>query len=283
MAERAPAFGISQISTLTASFEDDLRAYAAAGAEAIGVWEIKLPEGGDEAAVAAWRASGLGAGAAVPAIPSILPIPLGGPEQRQERVDAICRSMERLAVFDPPAIVCLTGAGERGEVVAGLRAVAAEAERLGLRVGLEPYQREDGGDWSIVHTIRDAVGLIEEAGDPPALGILFDVWHVWNDDGVYEDLERHGERIVGVHVSDYREPTRGFADRVLPGDGAADVPRLLRAVSATGWDGPYELEIFSDNGAFGSAYEDSLWDVPAEELARRGREAFERAWEAGEG
>ena len=34
-----------------------------------------------------------------------------------------------------------------------------------------------------------------------------------------------------------------------------------------GWDGFYDLEIFSDNGAFGIAYPDSLWDLDAAELA----------------
>jgi len=45
-----------------------------------------------------------------------------------------------------------------------------------------------------------------------------------------------------------------------------------------GWDGFYDLEIFSDNGAFGNTYPDSLWDVDAVELARRGREAFMQTW-----
>ena len=45
-----------------------------------------------------------------------------------------------------------------------------------------------------------------------------------------------------------------------------------------GWEGFYDLEIFSDNGAFGSAYPDSLWDVAAAELARRGRDAFSHIW-----
>ena len=74
--------------------------------------------------------------------------------------------------------------------------------------------------------------------------------------------------------------TRGWADRVLPGDGVADLPALLGTLERAGWDGFYDLEIFSDNGTFGNAWPGSLWDVPEEELARRGKEAFERAWSA---
>jgi sugar phosphate isomerase/epimerase len=81
-----------------------------------------------------------------------------------------------------------------------------------------------------------------------------------------------------VHVDDWREPTRGWADRVLPGEGAADLPAILGVLEDVGWDGFYDLEIFSDNGAFGSAYPDSLWELDAAELARRGREAFTKCW-----
>ena len=79
-------------------------------------------------------------------------------------------------------------------------------------------------------------------------------------------------------MNDWRESTRGWADRVLPGDGVADLPGILGALDAAGWDGFYDLEVFSDNGAFGSAYPDSLWDVPPAELARRGLESFARCW-----
>ena len=79
-------------------------------------------------------------------------------------------------------------------------------------------------------------------------------------------------------MNDWREPTRGWADRALPGDGAADLPAVLGVLEDVGWDGFYDLEIFSDNGAFGSAYPDSLWDLDAAELAHRGRDAFTNTW-----
>ncbi|MDQ3823732.1 MAG: sugar phosphate isomerase/epimerase, partial [Actinomycetota bacterium] len=196
-----------------------------------------------------------------------------------ERVEAYCAGLRRLAPFRPTAVVLLTGPGDRSTIVDGLRAIADEARFLGLTIGLEPYQRDGGGDWTIVSTIRDAVELIEEAGVADAVGVLFDLWHLWNAPGLEEDLLELGGRIVGVHVSDVRAETRSFADRVLPGEGIADVPRVLRLLDEAGWGSFYDLEIFSDNGAFGHAFPDSLWDWPPEELARRGREAFLACWE----
>ena len=223
----------------------------------------------------------------MPAIPSILPLPLmEGPADSQERVEAICASLHRLAPFGPSGVVCLTGpAGAldedraREHVVDGLRTIAAEAERVGVRVALEPINREVADEWTIISSIAEAVELIDYA-DHPALGIQFDTWHLWNTDSLLDDIERECRRFVGVHVADWRDPTRNWADRVLPGDGVADLPAILGALDRAGWDGFYDLEIFSDNGTFGDAWPDSLWNVPALELARRGKEAFTRIWEA---
>ena len=88
------------------------------------------------------------------------------------------------------------------------------------------------------------------------------MWHLWNTPTLYDDIANELHRFTGVHVCDVREPTRGFADRVLPGDGIADVPRILRALDDAGWDGLYDIEIFSDNGTFGA-------DVPGLDLGRR--------------
>ena len=64
-------------------------------------------------------------------------------------------------------------------------------------------------------------------------------------------------------------------------DARAVVVEGLRTLAGeAGWDGLYDLEVFSDNGTFGSAHEGSLWDVPAGELARRGRAAMVAAWES---
>jgi sugar phosphate isomerase/epimerase len=284
----APRVSVSQITTLRSSFAEDVRDYAAAGLDGIGVWELKLAEGRDAEALEVLEASGLESAAAIPAIPSVLPLPLlGGLEDPAERVDAFCHSLERLAPFKPSSVVCLTGSGlgrrpdeARAIAVDGLAQIAHEAERLGLRIGLEPYHRAGGEEWTLVSSIPEAVELIRDAGDSPALGIQFDSWHLWNTPTLYDDIAREIDRFAGVHIADYREPTRGWADRSLPGEGLADVPRILRALDAAGWDGLYDIEIFSDDGTFGADYPDSFWAAPATETLARACAAFEHCWSA---
>ena len=281
-----PPFAVCEFTTLPASFEEDLAAYAEAGADGIGICEIKLVEGREAEQLASFQASGLAATSCVPAVPSILPLPhLPGPEAPGERVEALCAGIRRLAPFGPSAVVCLTGpAAAFGEpearriVVEGLRAVAEEAGRAGLPVGLEPMSAAYRDDWTIIATLAEAAELRDEVG-AANVGITFDTWHLWDTPGLRGEIERYADRIVAVHVNDWRRESRGWCDRVLPGDGVADLPAILRALHDAGWRGAYELEVFSDDGTFGSEYDDSLWSEGAADLFRRGREAFRREWD----
>jgi sugar phosphate isomerase/epimerase len=254
-------YSISQITTVGQSFADDLDAYRAAGADGIGIWEMKL---GDDS-LEQFRASGLESAAAVPEVPSILPLPLmEGPEEPAERIEAIRAGIRRLAPFEPLCVLFLTGPGEdRRTVVEGIRAIADEGERAGVRVALEPIQREFAHFWTIVSSLDEAAALLEEAGRPD-VALVYDVWHLWNQP--LEQIEIHRERIGAVHVSDWREPTRNTNDRVLPGHGGIEFGPILEAVR---WDGLYDLEIFSD-----PELPDSLWRDDPRELARRGVEAL---------
>jgi sugar phosphate isomerase/epimerase len=247
---------ISQITTVTQSFADDLDAYRAAGADGIGIWEMKLADD----SLDRFRASGLEAVAAVPAVPSILPLPLmEGPAEPGERVEAICAGIERLARFEPACVLFLTGPGEdRATIVEGIRAVSDAGRRHGVRVALEPIQREFAHYWTIVSSLAEAATLADEAVADVAL--VYDVWHLWREP--VAEIERHRDRIAAVHVADWRDPTRSTNDRVLPGDGIVELGPILEALR---WEGLYDLEIFSD-----PELPDSLWKDDPRELARRG-------------
>ncbi|MDP9492449.1 MAG: sugar phosphate isomerase/epimerase [Actinomycetota bacterium] len=256
-----PRLSISQITTVGQSFADDLDAYKSAGANGIGIWEMKLADDSLEG----FRASGLEAATACPEVPSILPLPLmEGPADPAERIDAIRGGIKRLAPFEPPCVMFLTGPGkDRATVVEGIRAIADAGAEAGVRVALEPIQREFAHFWTIPTSLDEAAQLLDEAGRPD-VGLMYDAWHLWNQP--LEQIERHRDRIAGVHVADWREPTRNTNDRVLPGDGVIDFGPIVEALR---WDGLYDLEIFSD-----PELPDSLWRDDPRELARRGVEAL---------
>ena len=247
---------ISQITTVTQSFTDDLDAYRTAGADGIGIWEMKLQDDSLER----FRASGLEAAAASPAVPSILPLPLmEGPDDPAERIEAICAGIRRLAPFEPACVLFLTGPGDdRATILEGIRAIADAGRSCGVRVALEPIQREFAEYWTTVSSLDEAAQLVDEAGADA--GLMYDVWHLWREP--LEQIAHHRDRIYSVHVADWRDPTRNTNDRVLPGDGIVDYGPILDALR---WDGLFDLEIFSD-----PELPDSLWKDDPREVARRG-------------
>jgi sugar phosphate isomerase/epimerase len=253
---------ISQITTVTQSFADDLDAYRAAGADGIGIWEMKL----EDDSLEQFRASGLSAAAAIPAVPSILPLPLmEGPADPAERVEAIRAAIRRLAPFEPECVLFLTGPGDdRDAILEGIRAIAEEGEAQGVPVAVEAIQREFAELWTIVSSLGEAAALVEESGAD--VGLMYDSWHLWREP--LEEVERHRDRIRGVHLADWREPTRRTNDRVLPGDGVVEFGPILDALR---WEGFYDLEIFSDAELPGS-----LWREDPRELAARGLEQLRR-------
>ena len=151
---------LSEISTVGASFADDVRAYSAAGFGGIGIWEMKL--GDDEVDLEALHAAGLRATNCVPLVPSILPnAAIEGPDDVEVRIESMCASMHRFAQYEPDCVLCLTGAaGARDSAEArrlaidGLRRVAAAAAEAGVRLGLEPIHASQRDDLTLVTTIR---------------------------------------------------------------------------------------------------------------------------------
>ena len=213
-----------------------------------------------------FRASGLSAAAAIPAVPSILPLPLmEGPADPAERVEAIRATIRRLAPFEPECVLFLTGPGEdRDTILEGIRAIAEEGEAQGVPVAVEAIQREFAHFWTIVSSLGEAAALVEESGAD--VGLMYDSWHLWREP--LEEIERHRDRIRGVHLADWREPTRSTNDRVLPGDGVVEFGPILDALR---WEGFYDLEVFSDAELPGS-----LWREDPRELAARGLEQLRR-------
>ena len=164
---------LSEISTVGASFAEDVEAYAAAGFDGIGIWEFKLPED-DEQNRALLRDAGLGVATCVPTVPSILPLGIPGmegPPDPEERIEALCRSVTRLAAYEPGCVLCLTGpCGDRDAddarhlVIDGLRAVARAGVAAGVRVALEPIHPTQRDDTSFLNGVVDAWELLRKAG-----------------------------------------------------------------------------------------------------------------------
>ena len=279
-----PKLSISACTTWTTSFEDDLAAYREAGAQGIGLWEFKLPRGQDEQSIQQLREHGLRATVCVPEVPSIVPDPFfTTPQDPGERRAALITAIQRLAAYEPDAVLVLTGspadhgpARTRALVVDGLRAAAEAAAELGVTLALEPYRADAG---SLVTALPDTVELVDEIG-APNMKLVVDSWHIWDLDGIYDHLRQYVDRIVALQINDRREPPRSWADRVLPGDGELDLARMFGVLDDAGFDGWYDVEVFSDCGLFGHDYPDSVWKRDPRDVASHAVAQFDRIWQA---
>ncbi len=257
---------LSEISTVDASFAEDILAYSTAGFEGIGIWELKLPED-DAANRALLRETGLVVASCVPTVPSILPLRLPGmegPPDPAERVEALCASVRRLAAYEPECVLCLTGpygdldpAQARSIVADGLVRIAEAARDAGVLLGLEPAHPAQFGTVSFVNTIADALALLDESGLDD-VGLMADTYNLWHERP--EALAAVASRVTGLHVAD-EPPDPGRTDRVLPGEGGTRSAEHVHALGEAGWDGFLDVEIFSTP--------DRFWSLAPDDAARR--------------
>lgn len=129
------------------------------------------------------------------------------------------------------------------EIVAEAVPIAAQAN---VTLALEPLNPVYGGNRSCLVTVRDALDMCEAIG-APNVQIAVDVYHVWWDTSLGDELKRRGKgRIAGYHLCDWlTDTTDVLLDRGMMGDGVADLRSLRAHVEDAGYEGYCEVEIFS--------------------------------------
>jgi sugar phosphate isomerase/epimerase len=269
-------YSVSEVTTMHSSFEEDVALYAAAGCAGIGVWGFKMETVGPDRAKDLLGRHGLRAANCIPDGNSILPYVLSpAPADPRERVEAFLPRMERMAKLNPESIVVITGPqGDRSPSEAtdlcleGFERIGRVAGDLGVSVVLEPIHRSVLNVFTLIWDIPGTIEMLRALGQP-SFKILFDTWHLWDTPGVLDLVKKHIDLIGGVHVADWRQETRTWADRAFPGEGKLPMLEILNGLESAGFRGLYDVEIFSDNGQFDIAHPDSLWALPPTEIVER--------------
>jgi sugar phosphate isomerase/epimerase len=275
----APKFSVCQLAMPNTTMAEDIRLCADLGIKCIGLDENKMVPGGDSGLRDELLRLGVAAGICSPATLSLLPSPVqGGSPDPELRVQSICESISRFAPFCPDTVFVLTGPLGRYDertgrkiVVDGLREAVKTADQCGVPLSVEPMRTSHHDKLSFIHSLPDMLSLIDDVGD--TLKITYDVWHLWDSEDVLPLTRKHGSAIAGVQISDYRQPTRVDEDRLLPGHGVIDLPRMFGTLEAGGYSGWYDLEVFSD-----LVLPDSIWKRPPYEWIEEGRQGFLSAW-----
>ncbi len=133
------------------------------------------------------------------------------------------------------------------QIEEGIRAILPAAEAAGIRLAIEPLHPMYAGDRCAVASMGDANDLCD-AIDHPLVGVAADVYHIWWDSKLEQELARCAAagRLFAFHVCDFRpELEHPLLDRGLPGEGIGACARVAAAVKAAGFSDMTEVEIFS--------------------------------------
>jgi sugar phosphate isomerase/epimerase len=285
-----PRYSLCELAFPDTTLEEDIEIAVQSGAEGLSIDEAKLGDTDPADVASLLEGTGIRPAACIPAVMTFLPAPhLNGPDDVRERAALMCRGVQRLAALGASSILCLTGPTgsfspekARSLSVESLRRVADEAGNADVSLSFETFRFSSPQNYSIVFGLEQALDLLDEAG-LPELPLCYDIWQVWDSSEEILQLTRElAPRINVVHLNDYREPTRSWEDRVLPGDGVVDLPAIFGALCGGGYDSWFDLEVFSDDGRWGNDYPDSVWKLPWVEQAQLGRAGLMRAWRGSE-
>jgi len=148
----------------------------------------------------------------------------------------------------------------RAQVEDALAEMLDYARTAKMPLAIEPLHPAYAADRACVNTIKHALDLCDRL-DPQrngALGVALDVYHIWWDPEVMDQIARAGKnRLLAFHVCDWLVPTRDILnDRGMMGDGVIEIKRLRAAVEGVGYAGYSEIEIFSND----------WWSKPMDEV-----------------
>jgi sugar phosphate isomerase/epimerase len=178
------------------------------------------------------------------------------PTERLSRIDRNRQLIDTAAQLGAEMIVLVVGAApghaldqQRGWVRDGIEALLNDAQAAGVQLAIEPLHPMYAADRSCINRIAEARQICEALGHR-SLGVAVDVYHVWWDPDLENEIARLGQcgALLAYHLCDWRVPTRDLLnDRALMGDGCiglASITDWVRAAGFRGWD---EVEIFSDD------------------------------------
>ncbi len=174
------------------------------------------------------------------------------------------RAIDEAKTLDAPCLVLVVGAlpgalegkaaytdiaRARSEVRDGIAASLEYAREVGMPLAIEPLHPMQAADRACINTLEHALDICDEldAGKSGMLGVALDIYHVWWDPKLEQQIARAGkERLLAYHVCDWLTPTRDLlSDRGMMGDGVVELKKIRGWVEAAGFAGFSEVEIFS--------------------------------------
>ncbi len=241
---------VHTITTKPWAIETAAAKFAAAGVKGITVWRDTLEGRNIKATGQLLRDHGL----------AIVSLCRGGffpaltAADRQKALDDNRKAIVEAHELGAPLIVLVCGAvpgqslvESRKQIQDGIASLLPDCQAAGVKLAIEPLHPMYADSRSAVNTLGQANDMVE-ALKSPLVGVAADVYHLWWDPALEQEIARCGrlDALFAYHVCDWRTPTTDFLlDRGLMGEGCIPLRQIRAWVEATGYTGFNEVEVFS--------------------------------------
>jgi sugar phosphate isomerase/epimerase len=225
--------------------------YAAAGIKGISVWQNAIEGMGPHRAGELIRSAGL----------DVVSYVRGGffphtsSTGRAQAIDHNRKLLEEAAALGAPLIVLVCGASpdqplevSRQQIRDGIEAILPLAEKLNVKLAIEPLHPMYAADRSAINTLKQANDMAQLFGSAH-VGVAVDVYHLWWEPNLQGEIARCGANgnLLAYHVCDWKVNTLDLLnDRGLMGEGCIDLKQIGQWVQQAGFNGFVEVEIFSN-------------------------------------
>lgn len=261
---------LSEATTLSASFTEDVGACASAGFGLLEVWLTKLETHLETHSAADTRALLQEKQVALAAASYQGGLLLSQGEARKAHYDHFRRRLDLCQQFQIPTLLVVADFAEPVDETSLQRAVVSLAQAaqwaagFDVRLALEFRSRS-----TFCSCLPTAVQLVAGCGEPN-VGVNLDLFHFYTGPSKAEDLDLlTPANLAFVQVSDLAGVPRELAtdaDRVMPGDGDFRLAPILSHLRQLGYDGPVSVELMNP----------LLWEMRASTVAEMSFLAVER-------
>lgn len=258
---------LSQVTTLSTPFEEDVATCGEAGWPGIELWLTKLERFLESHPIAEARSRLEDAGVKALAASFQGGLLRSTGAERAAHLDQFSRRLEFLEALGVPVLVIAPDflAEPQGDDLSRAgQALAEAAERAAthrVRLALE-FQRGQ----RFCASLDSAIALLAHSGADA--GLCFDAFHYYCGPSKFEDLAYlDGRTLAHVQVSDLSGTPRelaGDADRIFPGEGDFQLGPILDHLARIGYVGGVGLEVPNPR----------LWEMPADRVASVGMAAM---------
>ena len=240
---------ISEATTMSASFAEDVANYADAGCLAMEVWLTKLEKHLEQETASATRRMVQDRGMVLAAASYQGGLLLSQGEQRKADYDHFRRRLDLCQHFGIKTLLVVADFVEQFDSAAlnrrsvSLTQAAQWAAGFQVALALEFRARN-----TFCSSLDTALALVSQCGEPN-VGINLDVFHYYTGPSKLEDIALVPlDRLAFVQVADLSGVPRelaGDSDRVLPGDGDFQLAPILDLLRRIGYDGWVSLELLN--------------------------------------